>query len=156
MRCSDPIALTAPTADHQPATAIPLTPVRAAAARKRILDNHDSRFVIKCFSVTLSGHTSLLCDLLSACWRDLTPELPPWKIIHISITNILTPYHHTRHNHACHITAGITVTASFLLSRISLYSLADDGFDRFESSVYQLHSYAQLLRIMYWYRHFWF
>lgn len=57
----------------------------------------------------------------------------------LHITNILTSYHHTRHVHACHIIAGITVTASFPSSRLSLYSLADNDFDSFESFVYLLH-----------------
>lgn len=57
----------------------------------------------------------------------------------IHITNILTSYHYTRHVHACHITAGITVTSSFSSSRTSLYSLADNDFDGFESFFYLLH-----------------
>lgn len=103
MRCSGQIAQAATTADHRPATAIPLTPARAAAARKQILDNHDPRFVIKCFSVTLSGHTSLLCDLLSACWRDLTPELQLWKLCsysHLQHSDVLMSYR-TQQDPAC-------------------------------------------------------
>ena len=103
MRCSGQIAQVATTADHRPATAIPLTPARAAAARKQILDNHDPRFVIKCFSVTLSGHTSLLCDLLSACWRDLTPEPLLWKLCsysHLQHSDVLMSYR-TQRDPAC-------------------------------------------------------
>jgi hypothetical protein len=49
--------------------------------------------------------------------------------------------------HACHIVAGITVTASFLSLRLSLYSLADSGFDSFEPLVllmHRMHSFLEL------------
>lgn len=49
--------------------------------------------------------------------------------------------------HACHIVAGITVTASFLSPRLSLYSLTDRGIDSFEPFVllmHRMHSFLQL------------
>jgi len=67
-RCSDPVALIATTtADHPLATAIQWAPAQVVVAREQSIDKNGLTFVIQCSSVALSGHTCMLCDLLSAC-----------------------------------------------------------------------------------------
>lgn len=114
-----------------------------------MLENHDQRFVIKCFSVTLSGHTSLSCDLLSACWRHLTPELPPWKLCsysHLQHSDAL-PSYRNQHDSACMSHRRRNHSHGFISIRLSLYSLADSGFDSFEPLVllmHRMHSFLEL------------
>src|ERR1700710_2972128 len=88
---------------------------------------------------TFGSYFPVVRSSFSMLWRDFAPELLPPNFCGIHTFNIFTPYHHTPH--AMHVTLSPESQSRllFFLAQSSLHSLADTGFDSFESVVCSLH-----------------